>query len=81
MLSLTNIHMPNPGDGSPVVSAMRRSHPDAATFIFSGYPEMSAATAAILLHTDQLLLKPMAPRPLGGMIRDPLKRRPYGFGE
>ena len=70
---LTDLHMPNPGDGLTVVSAMRHSHPNAATFIFSGYPEMSAATAAILLQTDQVLLKPMSPGPLVETIRKRLR--------
>lgn len=30
---LTDLHMPAPGDGLTVVSAMRHSHPNAATFI------------------------------------------------
>jgi len=66
---LTDLHMPNHGDGLTVASAMRNSHPNAATFIFSGYPEMSAATAAILLQTDQVLLKPMEPGSLVETIR------------
>jgi DNA-binding response OmpR family regulator len=70
---LTDLHMPDPGDGLTVASAMRHSHPDAATFIFSGYPEMSAATAAILLQTDQVLLKPMAPGPLVETIKKQLR--------
>jgi CheY-like chemotaxis protein len=70
---LTDLHMPAPGDGLTVVSAMRHSHPNAATFIFSGYPEMSAATSAILLQTDQVLLKPMAPGALVEMIRKRLR--------
>ena len=70
---LTDLHMPNPGDGLTVASAMRHSHPNAATFIFSGYPEMSAATTAILLQTDQVLLKPMAPGPLLETIGKRLK--------
>ncbi len=70
---LTDLHMPGPGDGLTVASAMRHSHPKAATFIFSGYPEMSAAIAAILLQTDQVLLKPMAPGPLVETIRKRLK--------
>jgi CheY-like chemotaxis protein len=70
---LTDLHMPNPGDGLTVVSAMRHSHPNAATFIFSGYPEMSAATAAILLQTDQVLLKPMSPGPLVETIKKRLR--------
>ena len=70
---LTDLHMPAPGDGLTVVSAMRHSHPKAATFIFSGYPEMSAATSAILLQTDQVLLKPMAPGTLVETIRKRLR--------
>ncbi|WP_348260622.1 response regulator [Telmatobacter sp. DSM 110680] len=70
---LTDLHMPDPGDGLTVASAMRHSHPKAATFIYSGYPEMSAATAAILLQTDQVLLKPMAPGSLVETIRKRLK--------
>jgi len=70
---LTDLHMPAPGDGLTVVSAMRHSHPNAATFIFSGYPEMSAATTAILLQTDQVLLKPMAPGVLVETIRKRLR--------
>jgi DNA-binding response OmpR family regulator len=75
---LTDLHMPNPGDGLTVASAMRHSHPNAATFIFSGYPEMSAATAAILLQTDQVLLKPMAPGPLVEIIRERLRKGRIG---
>jgi CheY-like chemotaxis protein len=70
---LTDLHMPAHGDGLTVVSAMRHSHPNAATFIFSGYPEMSAATSAILLQTDQVLLKPMAPGSLVETIRKRLR--------
>lgn len=70
---LTDLHMPAPGDGLTVVSAMRHSHPRAATFIFSGYPEMSAATSAILLQTDQVLLKPMSPGTLVETIRKRLR--------
>ena len=70
---LTDLHMPAPGDGLTVVSAMRHSHPNAATFILSGYPEMSAATTAILLQTDQVLLKPMAPGVLVETIRKRLR--------
>jgi len=68
---LTDLHMPAHGDGLTVVSAMRHSQPNAATFILSGYPEMSAATSAILLQTDQVLLKPMAP---GALIETIWKR-------
>ncbi len=70
---LTDLHMPAPGDGLTVASAMRHSQPNAATFIFSGFPEMSAATSAILLQTDQVLLKPMDPGALVETIRKRLR--------
>jgi len=70
---LTDQHMPAHGDGLTVVSAMRHSHPKAATFILSGYPEMSAATSALLLQTDQVLLKPMTPDALVEAIRKRLR--------
>ena len=70
---LTDLHMPAPGDGLTVVSAMRHFHPNAGTFIFSGYPEMSAATSAILLQTDQVLVKPMAPEALVETIKKRLR--------
>jgi len=70
---LTDLHMPAHGDGLTVVSAMRHSHPKAATFILSGYPEMSAATSALLLQTDQVLLKPMKPDALVEAIRKRLR--------
>jgi len=65
--------MPGAGDGLTVASAMRHSHPKAATFIFSGYPEMSAATSAILLQTDRVLVKPMATGGLLETIRNRLR--------
>jgi YesN/AraC family two-component response regulator len=57
---LSDLHMPQPGDGLTVVSAMRHSNPQAVTLIFSAYPEMKSATAAILLQADDILVKPMA---------------------
>jgi CheY-like chemotaxis protein len=71
---LSDLHMPGAGDGLTVVSAMRHSNPKAVTIIFSGYPEMKEAAAAILLQADEILLKPMAPGILIETIRDRLKR-------
>jgi DNA-binding response OmpR family regulator len=71
---LSDLHMPNAGDGLTVVSAMRHAHPKAITFIFSGYPEMKEAAAAILLQADQILIKPLAPETLIAAIREGLKQ-------
>ena len=69
---LSDLHMPQPGDGLTVVSAMRHTNPKTVTLIFSSYPEMSRATAAILLQADDILVKPMAADVLSKTIRDRL---------
>jgi DNA-binding response OmpR family regulator len=74
---LSDLHMPNPGDGLTVVSAMRHSNPRAVTLIFSGYPDMKEAASAILLQADEILVKPMNPESLIQIIRDRLKREKH----
>lgn len=71
---LSDLHMPNAGDGLTVVSAMRHSNPKAVTFIFSGYPEMKEAATAILLQADQILVKPLDPKMLVKTIRERLEQ-------
>jgi CheY-like chemotaxis protein len=56
---LSDLHMPGAGDGLTVVSAMRHANPEAVTLLLSAFPEMSAAANAILLQTDEILVKPM----------------------
>jgi CheY-like chemotaxis protein len=56
---LSDLHMPGAGDGLTVVSAMRHANPSAVTMLFSAFPEMGAATQAILLQADQILVKRM----------------------
>ena len=70
---LSDLHMPGHGDGLTVVSAMRNQNPKAVTIIFSGYPEMKNATAAILAQADQILVKPMAVKTLIDAIRNRIK--------
>src|SRR6266849_793252 len=55
---ITDLHMPNPGDGFTVVTAMRHSQPDALTLLVSGYPDVPSAMAAILLEADEIIVKP-----------------------
>jgi DNA-binding response OmpR family regulator len=55
---ITDLHMPDPGDGFTVVSAMRHSQPHALTLLVSGYPDVERAMAAILLEADEVLVKP-----------------------
>jgi DNA-binding NtrC family response regulator len=53
---ITDLHMPDPGDGFTVVSAMRHSQPNALTMLVSGYPDVQGAMAAILLEADEVVV-------------------------
>jgi CheY-like chemotaxis protein len=55
---LSDLHMPDAGDGLTVVSAMRHRHPEAITLVQSGYPAMQEAMSSILLQADEILTKP-----------------------
>ncbi len=55
---ITDLHMPNAGDGFTVISAMRHSQPDALTLLVSGYPDVQTAMSAILLEADEIIVKP-----------------------
>jgi DNA-binding response OmpR family regulator len=72
---LSDLHMPRAADGFTVVSAMRHTHPEAVTLMFTGYPALKEAMSAILLQTDETLLKPLAPPTLVAQIREMLKNR------
>ena len=69
---LSDLHMPNPGDGLTVVSAMRNTNPKAVTLLFSGYPAMKEAAAAILRQADEILVKPLDVKTLLQTIRNRL---------
>jgi DNA-binding response OmpR family regulator len=69
---LSDLHMPDLGDGLTVVSAMRHANPKAVTMILSAFPEMDAASHAIMLQADQVLVKPMNVRALVKAIKERL---------
>jgi CheY-like chemotaxis protein len=69
---LSDLHMPAPGDGLTVVSAMRHSHPKAITLLMSAFPEMEEATKAILKQADEVLVKPMGITALMNIINNRL---------
>ena len=73
---LSDLHMPDPGDGLTVVSAMRHANPKAVTLIFSGYPAMKEAAAAILGQADGILVKPLGVEKLVDTIRGWIARGP-----
>jgi hypothetical protein len=60
--------MPGAGDGLTVVSAMRHANPSAVTLLLAAFPEMTAAAAAILQQTDEILM-PLNVTPLVDVIK------------
>jgi len=68
---LSDLHMPEAGDGLTVVSAMRHANPEAVTLLLSAFPEMEAATKAILQQADEILVKPMST----GVLIDTIMQR------
>ena len=71
---VSDLHMPEYGDGLTVVSAMRHSNPMAVTVIFSAYPEMKGAAQAILKQTDAVVVKPLGVEHLVRVVRDRLNQ-------
>jgi ActR/RegA family two-component response regulator len=71
---LSDLHIPQAGDGLTVVSAMRNVNPKAITLIFSAYPEMKQATEALLRQADEILVKPLGVELLVKTIREHLTK-------
>jgi DNA-binding response OmpR family regulator len=72
---ITDLHMPNPGDGFTVITAMRHSQPGALTLLVSGYPDVQSAMAAILLEADEIIVKPFEVGKLADLLRAKLLAR------
>lgn len=71
---VSDLHMPGHGDGLTVVSAMRHANPNAVTLIFSAFPEMQLAAAAILSQADEVVIKPLGVDNLIHAIHERLKK-------
>lgn len=69
---LSDLHMPDAGDGFTVVSAMRHTHPEAVTLVLSGYPALQEAMSAILLEADEVLAKPIGIAAIAEIIQTKL---------
>jgi len=72
---ITDLHMPNAGDGFTVVTAMRHSQPEALTLLVSGYPDVHSAMATILLEADEIIVKPFEAGKLAELLRDKMLTR------
>jgi CheY-like chemotaxis protein len=54
---ISDLNIGHPGDGFVVVSAMRRTQPDALTFILTGYPAFDTALEALRQHVNDYLIE------------------------
>lgn len=55
---LADLNIGQPGDGFTVVSAMRRTQPEAVTIILTGFPAFETALEAIRNQVDDYVVKP-----------------------
>jgi len=55
---ISDLNIGEAGDGFTVVSAMRRTQPESATFILTGYPAFESALEAIRQQVDDYFVKP-----------------------
>src|SRR5581483_5020896 len=69
---IADLNVGYPGDGFTVVSAMRRTHRGAVTFILTGYPAFDTALQAIRLQVDDYITKPTDTDELVDKIRQRL---------
>src|SRR5882724_3575744 len=67
---ISDLNIGQPGDGFTVVSAMRRSQPEAATFILTGYPDFESALLAIRNQVDDYLTKPADVKKLVATLKE-----------
>ena len=73
---LSDLNIGNPGDGLTVVSAMRRTQPEAVTMILTGYPAFETALEAIRQQVDDYIVKPANVPALVSAIESKLAARP-----
>lgn len=66
---ITDLHMPNPGDGFTVISAMRHSQATALTMLLSAFPDVKSAMEAIILEADEIVVKPVEIKQLAELVR------------
>jgi len=73
---LSDLNIGNPGDGLTVVSAMRRTQPEAVTVILTGYPAFETALEAIRQQVDDYIVKPADIPVLVSTIENKLAKLP-----
>jgi DNA-binding response OmpR family regulator len=71
---LTDLRMPQAGDGFTVVSAMRHAQPKALTLVLSGFPDVQEAMNAISKQADEVLVKPIGAAKIAEIINRRISR-------
>jgi YesN/AraC family two-component response regulator len=71
---LADLNIGEPGDGFTVISAMRRSQPEAVTIILTGFPDFDTALQAIRGQVDDYLTKPADIKNLVSVINENLRK-------
>lgn len=69
---ISDLNIGEPGDGFTLVSAMRRTQPEAITLIITGFPAFDTALEAIRNQVDGYLIKPTKVAELVGLLRSRL---------
>jgi DNA-binding NtrC family response regulator len=72
---ITDLNMPNAGDGFTVLTAMRHSQPNALILLVSGYPDVERAMATIALEPDEIIAKPFEIVTLTGLLNQKMRSR------
>src|SRR3984893_9166797 len=72
---ITDLHLHNASDAFAVITAMLHLQPNALTLLVSGYPDVKSAMDAILLETDEIIVKPFETRKLAALVHDKLLSR------
>jgi YesN/AraC family two-component response regulator len=72
---IADLNIGQPGDGFTVVSAMRRTQPDAVTIIITGFPAFETALQAIREQVDDYVVKPADVAQLVQLIENKLEHR------
>jgi DNA-binding response OmpR family regulator len=72
---ISDLNIGQPGDGFTVVSAMRRTQPEAITVILTGYPAFDSALRAIREQVDDFITKPANLEELVTNLRQRLELR------
>ena len=65
---IADLNLGHPADGFTVVSAMRRTQPEAVTLILTGYPAFETALEALRQQVEDYIAKPADPAQLVRII-------------